>query len=118
MAKYECTFKGDAKEVLDIIDSAVSESVSATCEDSSQYMAGDVKCYVRVYERYSYSGGNRVSLNVTLVENAGEIFVSIITSGGSQGVLFKFNTWGEESFLESVQSALERYQNGGRPKFY
>jgi len=64
---------------------------------------------VRVYERYSMFGGNRVSLNITLLGNDQNLFLSAITSGGSQAVLFKINTVGEETFLDQVRSAVERY---------
>ena len=59
---------------------------------------------VRVYERYSVAGGNRVSLNVTLVGDDRELIVSAITSGGSQALFFKINTWGEETFLNNAEN--------------
>lgn len=109
MAKYEVALKGTCQEVLAVVEDAVSNSVSATCEDSSDYCVGDVKCAVRVYERYSWSGDNRVSLNVTVLEHNGEVFLSAITSGGSQAVFFKFNTFGEEAFLDEISAAIENY---------
>lgn len=111
MAKYEATLKGTCQEILAVVESAVENSVSATCEDSSDYVAGDVKCAVRVYERYSWSGDNRVSLNVTVLEHNGETFLSAITSGGSQAVFFKFNTLGEEAFLDEISAAVENYKS-------
>lgn len=64
---------------------------------------------MRVFERYSYMGGNRVSMNVTLVGNDRDLFLSAITSGGSQAVFFKLNTLGEESFLEKLVPIVENY---------
>ena len=61
-------------------------SSSASYEDGSDYTAGDARCAVRVYGRYSWSGGNRVSMNLTLVGRGRELFLSAITSGGSQGM--------------------------------
>jgi hypothetical protein len=57
-------------------------------------------------------GGNRVSLNVTLVGNGDRLFLSAITSGGSQAVLFKINTFGEESFLDCLREIAEDYCSG------
>lgn len=95
MAKFERTITGDFDDVLDRLHQGVLEgSSSASYEDGSDYTAGDVRCAVRVYERYSWSGGNRVSMNLTLVGRGRELFLSAITSGGSQAVLFKVNTWG------------------------
>lgn len=108
MAKYERRFKGAFDEVLSRLHDGILEgSVSASYEDGSDYMAGDVRCAVRVYERYSYAGGNRVSMNLTLVGRGNELFLSAITSGGSQAMFFKVNTWGEESFLERLAELAE-----------
>jgi len=73
---------------------------------------GAVRCAVRVYERYSALGSNRVSMAVTLVGNGKNLFLSAITSGGSQAMLFKINTWGEGSFLDTLVEVVERLKQG------
>ena len=100
MAKLERTLSGDFNQLIKKIETGIlNGSMSATLEDSSDFYSGDARCSVRVFERYSYAGGNRVSMNVTLFQNGNdEIRLSAITSGGSQAVLFKINTWGEEAF--------------------
>ena len=109
MAKYERRFSGDFYSALSALhDGILNGSASATYEDGSDCTAGDVRCAVRVYERYSLAGGNRVSLNLTLVGNGRDLFLSAITSGGSQAVFFKLNTIGEESFLADVSRIAER----------
>ncbi|MBQ9120406.1 MAG: hypothetical protein IJY09_10205 [Lachnospiraceae bacterium] len=111
MAKYECELYGDfARIYRDIDDAVVNGSMSATREDYSDLSIGDCKCVVTVYERYSWMGGNRVSMNVTLMEANGHIKLSAITSGGSQAMFFKVNTWGEESFLETISEVVEQYR--------
>lgn len=108
MAKFERTITGDFDDVLDRLHQGVLEdSSSASYEDGSDYTAGDVRCAVRVYERYSWSGGNRVSMNLTLVGRGRELFLSAITSGGSQAVLFKVNTWGKEAFLDTLRAVAD-----------
>ena len=67
-----------------------------------------VRCAVRVYERYSLAGGNRLSLTLTLLGQGEELFLSAIAAGGSQGMFLKLNTFGEESFLEKVRELAER----------
>ena len=64
---------------------------------------------VRVYERYSMTGGNRLSMTLTLVGDEDNIYLSGITAGGSQGVLFKFNTFGEEAFLDTLRDLARRW---------
>ena len=67
MAKLERTLSGDMNELLERIETGIlAGSISATLEDKSDFTIGDTRCAVRVYERYSYAGSNRVSLSVTL----------------------------------------------------
>lgn len=107
MAKYEKKVYGNFREILAKIHNAIMEgSASASYEDGSDFTQGDFQCAVRVYERYSWTGGNRVNLSLTLAGSRGEYFLSAITSGGSQGVFFKVNTMGEEAFLETISDAV------------
>jgi len=111
MAKFEVTFNTDFNRLLAYMDSRILESsVSASFEDSSYRVYNGVQCVVRVYERYSVFGSNRLSLTLTLVGYENQVFVSVITSGGSQGVFFKFNTIGEEAFLSKVIDILQSYR--------
>ena len=83
MAIYTRYIDGKFSETLDKIhDGILNSSMSASYEDGSDWEKDDVKCAVRVYERYSAFGGNRVSLNVTLVGTDGDLFLTGITSGG------------------------------------
>ena len=107
MAKLEKTLYEPFDRVLRRVEEAVMQSVSATLEDSCDWRAENSRCSVRVYERYSWMGGNRVSMNVTLFQvGKGPVKVCAITSGGSQAMFFKLNTWGEESFLDILNTAL------------
>ena len=94
--------------MLGIIENGILKgSISASQEDGSDFQLGDTRCAVRVYERYSILGKNRVSMNVTLFGNRDNLFLSAITSGGSQAIFFKINTFGEESFLTSLTKIIE-----------
>lgn len=108
MAKLQKTVQGSFSEILNTIEQGIlSASYTATLEDSSDFQSGNARCSVRVFERYSYAGGNRVSMNVTLFQNEdGPIHISAITSGGSQAMFFKINTWGEESFLATIEDLI------------
>ena len=115
MAKYECCLTGDFDRVLALLDHGILEgSISASFEDGSDFSSGEVCCAVRVYERFSYAGGNRVSLSLTLVGRGKELYLSAITSGGSQAMFFKINTWGEEAFLDCLMEVISQYQREGR----
>lgn len=107
MAKLEKILTGDFNSILrKIEDGIINGSLSATLEDSSDFYIGDMRCSVRVFERYSYTGGNRVSLSVTLFGNRDTIHLSAIASGGSQALFFKVNTFGEEAFLDKLREIL------------
>ena len=108
MAKLEQTVNGSFDEILRRIeDGILGGSVSATLEDSSNFHSGTARCAVRVFERFSYMGGNRVSLSVTLFQNgSGPVALSAITAGGSQAMFFKINTFGEEAFLDKLREIL------------
>ena len=108
MAKYEQSFEGDFDQLLQRIeDGILNGSMSASLEDSSDFSSGESRCSVRVFERYSYAGGNRVSMSVTLFQGSdGVIHLSAITAGGSQALFFKINTWGEETFLDKLRGIL------------
>ena len=108
MAKLEKKLSGDFDQLLNKIEKGImSRSVSASLEDSSDFHSGDARCSVRVFERYSYTGGNRLSMTVALFQNRNdEIHLSAITAGGSNAMFFKLNTWGEETFLEKLKEIL------------
>lgn len=110
MAKYERSFNGDFNEFLNRLDKDITRaSASASYEDGSDINIGNIKLAVRVYERYSMVGKNRVSLNISLLGNGEELFLSAITSGGSQAVFFKVNTFGESAFLDTCRNSVENY---------
>lgn len=108
MAKLERTLNGDFNEILNRIQSGILQgSISASLEDASDFCDGSSKCSVRVFERYSAMGSNRVSLNLTLLQvDGGPVRLSAITSGGSQAMFFKVNTIGEEMFLDKLRELL------------
>lgn len=107
MAKFTRTLTGDFDQILKKVVSAVMDgSVSATLEDAWDAREGSSRCAVRVFERYSYAGGNRVSMSVTLFQSGDTVQLCAITSGGSQAMFWKVNTWGEETFLDTLKDAL------------
>lgn len=110
MAKYEQRLKGNFNELLNWIHRDITNvSSSVSYEDGNNIDLADSRLAVRVYERYSMAGGNRVSMNVTITGTGEDLFISAITSGGSQAVFFKINTIGEETFLELCRDSVKNY---------
>ena len=110
MAKLETFVQGDFNMILAKIERGImGGSISASLEDASDFSDGRSRCSVRVFERYSWLGNNRVSMNVTLFQGeSGVIRLSAVTSGGSQAMFFKLNTFGEEAFLDKLRELLPR----------
>ena len=108
MAQFECTFPSaySFDDILQYFHAHLTKN-HGEYTGGSDYVSGRVRVAVRVYERYSWSGGNRVSMNLTLVGRGRELFLSAITSGGSQAMFFKINTWGEEAFLDTLRQVLD-----------
>ncbi len=109
MAKLERELNSDFNELLNRIERGIMNgSATASLEDFSDFIGANARCSVRVFERYSAMGSNRVSLNVTLFQNENEpVKISAITSGGSQAMLFKINTFGEAAFLDCLKEILD-----------
>lgn len=109
MAKYERTVSGNFSAIVNTLHNAVMNgSVSASLEDESDLSNGPFRCLMRVYERYSWFGGNRVSMTIVVAGTEGKFKVTAITAGGSEGIFFKLNRVGEKSFLNTVIDAIEQ----------
>ena len=112
MAIFEKTIRNkNFDKLLRKLENEIPDSSwSADLEAGSDFKEGDARCSVRVFERYSMMGGNRLSLTLTMFQNADSpVRLSAITAGGSQAVFFKVNTLGEESFLNDVKDLLEEF---------
>ena len=110
MAKYETTIQADFNRFLAYLHEGILQgSISASFEDGSDYQDDEYRLAVRVYERYSMIGENRVSLSLSLAGKGDQVFLSAITSGGSKAVLFKINTFGEEAFLDRLYTLVKNY---------
>ena len=108
MAKMEKVLHEDFNGLLHRIEQGIlNGSASASLEDGSDFVSNGCRCSVRVFERYSALGSNRVSMSVTLFQGGdGAVHLSAITSGGSQAMFFKINTFGEQAFLDKLAAIL------------
>lgn len=109
MAKIERTFKGKYESVLEFIDKTLKDQLSCQFEAETDFVVGDVKSAIRVYERYSLSGSNRLSISITLLSHGEDIYLSAITSGGSQAIFFKMNRIGEDRLLNQFDALIFDY---------
>ena len=113
MAQYDTHLTGSISSLISYMDQAVlNGSMTASQEGGCDLTCGDVRCVTRVFERYSWWGGQRLSLTVTIFGRDGDIQLSAVTAGGSGAMFFKINTWGEESFLDKFKAQIEDYAAG------
>lgn len=109
MAMLERTLTGNFSAVVQRLhDGVLNGSASASYEGGTDFTMGTARCAVRMYERYSMMGGNRVALSLTVVGDGDQIHVTAITAGGSQAMFFKINTWGEDAFLDTLAQVLDQ----------
>ena len=107
MAKLERIVPGSFDTVVEQLTRGILDSsVSASLEDQVNYVFADGRVAVRVFERYSYLGGNRLTMTLIVAEQGGQTRVSAVTSGGSQALFYKINTFGEEAFLQKLEALL------------
>ncbi len=107
MAKMEKVFDYDFDKLLNLVEEGVlNGNLTSSLEDSSDFRSSNARCSVRVFERYSMTGSNRLSLSVTLFQgDGGPVHFSAITAGGGEA-LFSYNTFGEAKFLDKLLEIL------------
>ena len=104
MAMLERELTGSFDRVLDELHRGIMEgSATASCEEASDFTLGEVRCALRMYERYSAFGGNRVAMSLTLMGQGDRLHLTAMTAGG---------TLGEESFLDTLEEAVDRLERG------
>lgn len=110
MAKFEVNIQGDFDDFKNYINQKVIQgSVTASLEEESYGIVGTTRYWVGAYERFSYTGGNRLSMNITLIGDGYQLKLIATSTGGSQAMFFKINTWGEEAFLDTLREAVKTY---------
>lgn len=109
MAKYEQKLSGDFNRIVDRIhEGIIQDAYSMNLVDQSDYQSDEIRIAVRVYDKYFMRNGNRTSLSLTIVGHGEEIFVSAISAGGGQGILFNTSWGAEEEMVSMVQEIVER----------
>lgn len=107
------SLSGSADALAAHLDEAISRgSVSASIENQDERSIGDARMILRTYERYSMTGGNRLTLSVSILAVGDRMEVALTTSGGSQGVFLKINTFGESAFMDKAVEAMESFAGG------
>ena len=114
MAKLEQHLTGDFGQIVEFIhQELMRQSMSISLEECSKNQIQGKRIELRVYERFSYAGGNRTSLTVQFIETKDGADVCGIATGGSQAVFWKINTLGESAFLETLDVAIRAWNSTG-----
>ena len=112
MAKSEFHVTGSFDEIIQGIHEELwQQSDSLTLEEKSRVQVQDRNIELRVYERYSFSGGNRSSLTVQFIETDDGADICGIATGGSGAMFWKINTLGEAAFLETLEIAVQHWNS-------
>lgn len=115
MAEYHHpSMSGDLAHFLAHVDARITaSSATANLEGTSDRWIGEARMAVRIYERYSATGANRLTLTFAVLASQGQLEVSAITSGGSTGLIWKINTFGESAFLDRAIDAITTFPTPG-----
>ena len=93
MATTTRTVTGSLPEVVAFIEhSVMAQSSSASMEAAVDLETREGGVCVRGYERYSWTGSNRVGMTVTSVQDGPYVHIAGVSLGGSQAMFFKVNT--------------------------
>ena len=111
LTMYETrSLTGSPDGLANHLDAAITGgSASATIENGDELSIGDARLIVRTYERYSMTGGNRLTLSVSILAVGDRMEVALTTSGGSEAIFFKINRFGEDAFMEKGIQAVEAF---------
>lgn len=107
-ARYDLTGDLDAL-VAHLCDRITASSVSARLEHRSQQRLGEARMSTLVFERYSATGSNRLGLTFSILAVGDRLAVTATTAGGSTGLVFKINTFGETAFLDKADEAIASF---------
>ena len=114
MAFYQAKVKGELWDVVSFVERELGRrSQTISLEHEAETTAGDVQIRVAAFERYSWMGGNRVSLNITYIGSGGEVEMIATSTGGSQAMFYKLNTIGEENFMQTFIESVQAYSSQG-----
>ena len=82
MAIFEKTIQNKKfDQLLRKLENEIPDSSwSAELEAGSDFKEGDARCSVRVFERYSVMGGNRLSLTLTMFQNGDNTMMHTFTT--------------------------------------
>jgi hypothetical protein len=113
MSVREFTVSISPAAAMDVIETfIVRGSVSGTLVDRYVRRFGEQEVHVVVLEKYYMRSSNRASLTVTTDNLEGQTKVHAVASGGSQGMLMRFDWGAGNNFANSVESALGSYLVG------
>ncbi|MBE5781445.1 MAG: hypothetical protein E7328_06475 [Clostridiales bacterium] len=111
MAKLEHVLLGNFDELLTYFtEGLLSTSKTASVEETSDFTFAGARSCTRVFERYSYTGQNRVSLCLTLFQSdGGPIFVGAITAASGGGYRKPVgDTVSDRTFLDKFKELLPK----------
>jgi hypothetical protein len=113
MAMMQYSLEGDVDAFVRHVDRAITTgSVTAKLEAGADRSLGGARMIVRAYERYSWFGGNRVALTLSILAVGTEMIVTAVATGGSQAMFFKINHFGEDAFLDRAVEAINSFVPG------
>lgn len=111
MAFDTFTVHGDLDRfVTHVRESLVRSSATMSIECETRSEVAGARMVVLGCERFSVVGSSRVALTVSTLESGGAMQVVAVATGGSQAVVFKINTFGEQAMLDVAREAVTSFR--------
>lgn len=92
-----------------IHEKVVNGSVSGTEIDSYDLKCSDGEILTRIYEKYYYRSGDRLTLTVVADNLGGRTRIHTVGGGGGQTLLFRFDWGASDDFGCVPYEVLYRY---------
>ena len=116
MAEFQKKVKGSSKAFVDyLIAHQKSLGVAVSVDNSYAYQVNDVDIDIMMFEKYSFTGGNRIAMSVTCIGYSEEFDVLALVAGASNALFAKVNLYGEDAFLQKFVECVndfEKLSNG------
>ena len=109
MAKFEKQITGNFDAIVTNLEQDILENgLSMNLVDASDFQYENARIAVRVYDKYFMRNKSRASLNLTIVGNNNQVFISAIGAGGGTGVFFNLSRGAETELTSIVETSLQR----------
>lgn len=110
MEQYNAVVTLAAAQAAAMCRDVISGSLSGTMLDDYVIQKGDELVRVMVFEKYFHRVGNRLVATVVIDNMRGRTRIHMVSGGGSNSAIFRFNWGAAASFTSEFARVFDRYR--------